>query len=84
MLGQVDDQYWLVSIASAGPLHCDFAARVVRATKAISQPHFLFCLFCFVCFTFPVFDQFGRAKLPDARQPPASEVARADISDSIG
>jgi hypothetical protein len=81
LLGQVDDRYWLVSIASAGPLYCGFAARVVRATKAIGQP--LFPIF-FPILRFPVFDPFERAKPLNARQPPASEVARADISDSIG
>jgi hypothetical protein len=49
MLGQVDDPYGLVSIACAGPLHCDFAARVVRAAKAISQPHFPILRFPFSC-----------------------------------
>jgi hypothetical protein len=49
MLGKVDDRYGLLSIAFAGPFHCDFAARIARTAKTISQPRFPIFLpyFCF-------------------------------------
>jgi hypothetical protein len=83
MLGKVDDRYGLLSIAFAGPFHCDLAARIARTAKTISQPRFPIFLPYFVL-RFPVVAPFECAKLPDVREPPVSEVARANIGDSTG
>jgi hypothetical protein len=63
----------------AASLRALFARRKQSASPA-SSPSSLFCLFC----GSPVFDRLERAKLLDANQPSALEVARADIGNSTG